>query len=190
MKLKKLLMITGNPGKAEEFEKLLDIEHFSVDHKPLDLLEIQSLDIEKIGYHKTLGVFDYVDEIEGYDAVLTDDTGLTCHALNNLPGPFIKWFLNSIGTDGILDLIKGKDNRTTATCLLTLGMVKERTVFQFKGDVRGKLIEARGDNGFGWDKIFLPDEQLLTYAELDSDMKNKISHRALAVKKLRKWLIS
>ncbi len=183
-------MITGNPGKAEELKHLLNIDQMTIDYQDLSLVEVQSLDIEAIGYKKTQSAFQYSDVINSYDAILTDDTALTCEALNGLPGPLIKWFLKSIKTEGILDLLKGKDRKTVATCLLSLGMIKDHFIYQFRGDIDGELVEARGKSGFGWDKIFLPTGYQFTYGEMDSVTKNEISHRALAVQNFRQWLIS
>ncbi len=191
MKLTNILLITGNVGKLEEFNKLLDIPGVKIEYKSLDVTEIQSLDIKEIGYLKTKSVFDYSQEINSYDAVITDDTALTCQTLNGLPGPLIKWFLKSIGREGILEMVKNKDNTTIATCLLTLGIVKNNQIIQFQGDVKGKLVSPQGpgSSGFGWDQIFLPDGHNITYGEMEPDQKNAISHRSLAVQKFREWLL-
>ena len=190
MKINSLLLITGNVGKLEEFKALLDIPGFKMNYKSLDVPEIQSLDIGEIGQFKTNAVFDCIQEIKNYDAVITDDTGLSCLTLNGLPGPLIKWFLQSIGRDGILELVKNKDNTTTATCLLSLGILKNHQIIQFQGDVKGKLVASQGDRGFGWDQIFLPDGFDKTYGEMDPDQKNAISHRAVAVQKFKEWLLN
>ena len=190
VKITKLLMITGNPGKAEELRKLLSVDDVRIDYADVPLLEIQSLDIRKIGRHKTLSALRRSDAIGDCEAVLTDDTGLACRSLNGLPGPLIKWFLQSIGTDGIYDLVRDRDRTAVATCLLTLGVVEDRSLHQFEGSVAGKLVEARGQGGFGWDRIFMPEGYRQTYGEMDRETKNAISHRVLAVERLRRWLIS
>ena len=190
MKINSLLLITGNAGKLEEFKTLLNISKFKINYQSLDVLEIQSLDIREIGLFKTNAVFDAIQENQDYDAVITDDTSLSCKTLNGLPGPLIKWFLKTIGREGILELVKNKDNTTTATCLLTLGIIKTRKIIQFQGDVKGKLVSPQGNQGFGWDQIFLPDGFEKTYGEMDADQKNRISHRAVAVQKFKKWLLN
>jgi len=190
MKINSLLLITGNAGKLEEFKMLLNIPGFKMNYKSLDVPEIQSLDIGEIGHFKTNAVFECVQEINDYDAVITDDTSLSCMILNGLPGPLIKWFLKAIGREGILDLVKNKDNTTTATCLLTLGLLNNREILQFQGDVKGQLVSPQGNSGFGWDQIFLPDGFNKTYGEMDPDQKNAISHRAIAVQKFREWLLN
>lgn len=189
MKINSLLLITGNPGKLEEFKTLLDIPDFKLNYQSLEVPEIQSLDIREIGQFKTKAVFGAIEEFQDYDAVITDDTGLSCQVLNGLPGPLIKWFLKSIGRDGILELVNNKDNTTTATCLLTLGIIKTKEIIHFQGDIKGKLVSAQGNHGFGWDQIFLPNGFEKTYGEMDANQKNTISHRAVAVQKFKNWLL-
>ncbi len=189
MQIRKLLLITGNPGKAEEFKKIINIKELDFSHRSLDLPEIQSFDIGEIAKYKTESALSNVFEDIKYDAILTDDTGLYCDALNGLPGPFIKWFLDKLGVEGIYDLVKGKIPNTKAVCLLSLGIVKTREIVQFRGEVEGKLIEPKGSRGFGWDKSFLPQGESKTYGEMSEQEKNHISHRTLAVQKLRIWLL-
>lgn len=188
--IKKLLMITGNPGKAEELKKLLHMENVEISYKDLDIHEIQSLNLEEVGYHKTRSALSFANEVSPFDAVLTDDTGLCCEALNGLPGPLIKWFLHSIGPDGVLDMLQKKDNATTASCLLSLGIVKSGEIIQFRGDVPGQFVSPKGKDGFGWDQYFLPDQQGKTYGEMSLEEKNTISHRSKAIKKLKTWIES
>lgn len=190
LKFESLLLITGNPGKAEEFKSLIDLSDLRFEHKAFELPEIQSDDIEEIGKYKTEKALNEIQSLSGFDAVLTDDTGLYCEALNGLPGPFIKWFLTKLGASGIFNLTRDQKKETSAVCLLTLGIVKSGEILQFRGEVRGKLVNPKGTGGFGWDPIFLPEGETITYGEMTDDQKNQISHRTLAVQKLRNWLVS
>lgn len=185
-----MLMITGNPGKAEELKALLHLDNIEISYKDLELHEIQSLDLEEVGYHKTKSALSFINEIKDYDAVITDDTSLLCEALNGLPGPLIKWFLHSVGAAGVLEMLEEKDQTTTASCLLSLGMVKTGEIHQFRGDVPGQYVSPKGKDGFGWDQFFLPASQTKTYGEMSLDEKNKISHRAKAIEKLKVWIES
>lgn len=85
MKIESLLLITGNEGKAKEFEALLNLPNLHVSFLPLPLVEIQSLDIGEVGRYKTKEALRFKDKIKNYDAVLTDDTGLTLKAKEGLP---------------------------------------------------------------------------------------------------------
>jgi inosine triphosphate pyrophosphatase len=188
MKIESLLLITGNQGKLDEFSSLLNIGTLLFESKALEISEIQSMQLEEIGKFKTNSALSFTSEVEKYDAVMTDDTALSCDALNGLPGPFVKWFLECVGAGGLYDLIKGNNNDCTAGCLLTIGLTKTGELFQFLGEVQGKIVAPKGNTGFGWDGVFLPNGEKLTYGQMMPDKKNVISHRALAVKKLRSWI--
>jgi inosine triphosphate pyrophosphatase len=190
MKIKRIVVITGNAGKMEEIKTLIGLEAIEFGYQSLDLPEIQSLDIREIGQFKTKMALTHSRLIESYDAVLTDDTALSSDALHGLPGPLIKWFLDRLGQDGLVELIKGKEDGASVSCLISLGIIKTQEIIQFEGAVTGKLVQAKGSYGFGWDPVFMPDGSVLTYGEMGADEKNKISHRALALQKLRDWLIS
>jgi len=187
MKIESLLLITGNKNKAFEFKEMLNIDELRFSSRELDLPEIQSMCLEEIGSYKTACALK--EKIENYDAVLTDDTALFCDALNGLPGPLIKWFLETLDVEGLYDLVKDKKSQCTANCILSIGRVKTGEIIQFEGVVNGTIVSPRGQNGFGWDKIFLPNGYDQTYGEMEPDEKNKISHRTLALKKVKDWII-
>lgn len=122
-----------------------------------------------------------------------DDTGLEVKALNGAPGVFSARYAGE-GHDSqanmkkLLEHLKGKTNREaqfrTAICLIENG---EEHLFE--GLVKGKIIEEkRGEAGFGYDPVFVPDGYDQTFAELGEDIKNQISHRARAVEKLCDYL--
>jgi XTP/dITP diphosphohydrolase len=119
-----------------------------------------------------------------------DDTGLEVEALNNEPGVFSARYAGEHGNaeanmNKLLKNLEGKNNRKARfkTCITYID--KNGAMFQFLGIVNGIIIsEKRGNNGFGYDPIFVPENFNNTFAELDSSVKNKISHRALATKKL------
>lgn len=123
-----------------------------------------------------------------------DDTGLEVETLDGEPGVFSARYAGGEGHDSeanmnkLLIKMKGQENRNaqfrTAICLILDG--KE---YLFEGIVKGRITENKcGSEGFGYDPIFIPDGYDKTFAELGSDIKNKISHRALAVKKLCEFL--
>ena len=189
MKVKSILLISGNSGKLNEFRSLLNIDTLEFENKSIEIPEIQSMHLEEIGEFKTNAALKLKHEIARFDAIMTDDTALWCDGLNGLPGPFIKWFLKQINVEGLYELLKARDLVSQAVCLLTVGLVKTGELIQFKGEVKGNIVAPRGTFGFGWDRIFQPQGQEITYGEMESDQKNLISHRALAVKKLRSWIL-
>lgn len=122
-----------------------------------------------------------------------DDTGLEVKALNGVPGIYSARYAGE-GHDSqanmkkLLENLKGITNREaqfrTAICLIEGG---EEHLFE--GLVKGKIIEEkRGEAGFGYDPVFVPDGYDQTFAELGEDIKNQISHRARAVEKLCDYL--
>jgi len=92
----------------------------------------------------------------------------------------VKWMLAAIGAEGIAKTaIAMGDDRVTARCALLL-LQPEREIIAV-GETRGRVVlPPRGDQGFGWDPIFLPEGEELTYAELGSEAKDSLSHRGRA----------
>jgi non-canonical purine NTP pyrophosphatase (RdgB/HAM1 family) len=173
-------LITGNEGKAREFESLLGIEVTAVKE---DLVEIQELDVVKVVERKAQDAYSKLRR-----PVLVDDTGLALKEWNGLPGALVAWFLEAVGPQGILRMAAGVSDRS-ATVTTALGYADEAGVRAFTGTLNGVLTtELRGEGGFGYDPIFLPEGHDRTFAEMSSEEKNEISHRRLAVDELRKGL--
>jgi XTP/dITP diphosphohydrolase len=120
--------------------------------------------------------------------VLVEDSGLVIGAWNGLPGAFTKWFLSSVGNEGILVMLSDAEDRSaTAVCAVAVAGAGGN-VNVFVGEVRGTVADQpRGERGFGWDPIFVPEGQDLTYAEM-GEAKNRDSHRARAFRRVRRWL--
>jgi inosine triphosphate pyrophosphatase len=127
--------------------------------------------------------------------VIVEDTGLEFAALGGLPGglpgPYIKWFLAACGHAGLNAMLAGfEDKGADATCTFAFAAGPGATPVLFEGRTRGRIVPARGDNAFGWDPIFQPDEGGgLTYAEMAKADKNAISHRYRALAGLREALL-
>ena len=123
------------------------------------------------------------------EVVLADDSGLVVPALNGSPGIFSARF-SVEGTDAanrkkLLSELSGiSDRRAYFVCSAVL-IFPDRTVIAAEGRCNGRIIEScRGENGFGYDPIFVPDGYCKTLAELSEDEKNSISHRGMAFRKL------
>lgn len=122
-----------------------------------------------------------------------DDTGLECEALNGDPGVYSARYAGENVTfdqniEKLLKNLKGKSNRKAKfrTCIALILNGKE---YLFEGEIKGQIIdEHRGCAGFGYDPIFLPDNFDQTFAELAPEIKNSISHRGNAAKKLFEFL--
>lgn len=180
MKLLDLVVVTTNENKLAEINAILGTNHKI---STIDVPEIQSLDLDKVVTHKAREAYRIIQK-----PVLVEDISFQIHALKGLPGPFVKFFLETIGTEGTARLC-GKRTETTVTAAIAIFDGKSLKIF--KGQVEGTLSKKnRGLGGFGFDKIFIPQGYSQTYAEMPQALKNQISHRAIALKKVKKYLTS
>lgn len=150
----------------------------------------------------------YIKQFYGFDC-FADDTGLEVSALNGAPGVFSARYANQDDPDyydpllnkekdhdseanmrKLLVKLTGKPDRT-AQFRTSIALVFDNKEYLFEGIVKGTITdEKRGTNGFGYDPVFTPDGYDKTFAELGDDIKNKISHRAVAIEKLADFLLS
>lgn len=134
----------------------------------------------------------YVKEHFGYDC-FADDTGLEVEALNGEPGVRSARYAGdnhdaNANMDKLLHALKGEQNRK-ARFRTVIALIIDGKEEYFEGEVNGQIIEnRRGNTGFGYDPVFMPDGYNETFAELGTDIKNKISHRAIATRKFAERL--
>jgi non-canonical purine NTP pyrophosphatase (RdgB/HAM1 family) len=178
--IENLKFVTGNPNKIREAQ---DILGFELDHAEIDLEEIQTYDIRTAVTAKVNQAWETLK-----CPVMVEDSGLIFSSWNGLPGALVKWFEKTVGCDGLLRMLKDFDDRRAfAVCMVAIHDGKEVRVAE--GRVQGKISESmKGDNGFGWDVIFIPDGYSRTYAEMDHKEKNSISHRRHAFEGIKKLL--
>ena len=174
-----LKFVTSNADKVREASKILDCKLEQVSTLIID--EIQTHDMNKIIEHKAQEAYK-----ELKCPVLVEDSGLIFNAWNGLPGALVKWFEISVGCDGLLKMLESFKNREAlATSMAAVFNGQEMIVA--KGEVKGEIADSlRGENGFGWDVIFIPNGYKMTYAEMSFDEKNAISHRRHAFENLNK----
>lgn len=178
----KLTFITGNPAKAKY---LSDYFHLPVLHKKLDLPEIQSLNLSEIVEDKARRAYDIVKS-----PVIVEDVSLTFAQLKKLPGPLIKWFLETLGNDGLCRLLDGRGDRG-AHAEVMYGFCDENGIRIFHGEARGTIAGVpRGETNFGWDPIFIPKGHDRTWAEMTGDEKHVTSMRKPALEALAAYLHS
>ena len=97
--------------------------------------------------------------------------------------------MGAVGREGLWNMIKGFDDQTAyAQCIFAFCEGPDAEPQVFVGKCEGKIVEPRGDNAFGWDPVFEPKGYNMTFAELPLEEKNKISHRANALKLVKKFL--
>lgn len=196
MKIDKLLIASNNLHKIKEISEILaplNIEILSLKDFP------EFPDVEETG--TTLEQNARLKAKEIYEKfkipTLADDTGLFVDALKGEPGVFSARYSGENATYAsnceklLLNLkdIDGKDRTATFTSVLCL-YINETEHYFFKGNVEGRIIkQPKGTNGFGYDPLFIPKGFAKTYAEMDDVKKNELSHRALALKKFKKFLL-
>jgi non-canonical purine NTP pyrophosphatase (RdgB/HAM1 family) len=178
-KIETIYFVTGNKDKLKEIKLILpEIKQFNI-----DLLEIQEVNAKKIIKFKLQGAMNYKKA-----RFIVEDTSLYLECLNGLPGPLIKWFLVSIGNNGLVNLAEKLGNNK-AKVKTIIGYAKNsKDIYFFEKTIKGKIVKQKGKLGFGWDSIFLPDKHLKTFSEMTQQEKNKISMRGAAAKKLKRFI--
>lgn len=175
-----LNFITGNAKKLSEVRAILG-NVVDLQSRAVDSPEIQGT-VEEIASDKCSRAAEVVG-----GPVLTEDTSLEFNALKGLPGPYIKYFLTSLGHEGLNNLLAAYEDKSAfAVCTFAFCAGPGQKPILFQGRTPGKIVPARGPPDFGWDPIF--EFQGQTYAEMDKSAKNLISHRYKALMKLEAWL--
>ncbi|KMZ72795.1 Nucleoside-triphosphate diphosphatase [Zostera marina] len=164
--------VTGNAKKLEEVKAILG-DSIPFQSIKLDLPELQG-EPEDISREKAR-----LASIKVKGPVLVEDTCLCFNALKGLPGPYIKWFLQKIGHEGLNNILNAYEDKSAyAMCVFSLALGPDAEPLTFVGKTQGKIVKSRGPVDFGWDAIFEPDGYNQTYAEMPKDEKNMISHRS------------
>jgi XTP/dITP diphosphohydrolase len=178
-----ILFITGNRMKAAEVRDILAGFGIAVEQRSLDIEEIQEKDAEPVAREKARHAFGMVGK-----PLIVEDTGLYIKAMNGYPGTLIKHFFGSIGPQGIVDFLEGKDRSAEAVTVFAY-CDPEGRVRTFRGSVSGRISErvTKGYD-FAWDTIFIPEGHDRTYAEMGTPEKNGISQRRLALEKFAEWM--
>eukprot|EP01024_Parvocaulis_polyphysoides_P075988 TRINITY_DN9844_c0_g1_i1.p1 TRINITY_DN9844_c0_g1~~TRINITY_DN9844_c0_g1_i1.p1 ORF type:complete len:269 (-),score=61.98 TRINITY_DN9844_c0_g1_i1:403-1170(-) len=185
---KEVVFATGNQNKLLEVKAILSVGSeklpFDIVAKKLDLPELQG-EPEDIAKEKAL----IASKLVG-GGVLVEDTCLCFNALKGLPGPYVKWFLDKTGHDGLVKLLEGYDDKSGyAQCTFAYCEGPGTEAHVFVGKTDGLIVPAQGPPDFGWDPIFQPEGYELTYAEMEKEEKNKISHRYRALELVKKFLM-
>jgi XTP/dITP diphosphohydrolase len=183
-----LVLASNNQHKVKEIRKILPE---SFDLKGLKEAGITTELPETTGTIRGNAIqkAKFVWESTGIECV-ADDSGLEIEALNGRPGVDSAHYSGfPISADRNIELVlselKGQQNRK-ASFVTILALIYKGRCYEFEGRVFGVITEEkRGENGFGYDPIFIPDGQPLTFAQMDEEAKNSMSHRAKALEKLK-----
>lgn len=190
--MKKIVFATNNAHKLQEVSEILEdkiqIMNLKDIHCDEEIPETSDT-IEGNAYQKA----NYIYEHYHVDC-FADDTGLEVEALNGAPGVYSARYAGPQhnSKDNIRKLLTDMqdiENRN-AQFRTAIVLILDGKIHLFEGTIKGTIIRSeRGSGGFGYDSVFVPDGFEKTFAELGEEIKNKISHRAIATKKLVKFLL-
>jgi XTP/dITP diphosphohydrolase len=189
--MKSLVFATNNRHKLEEVSSILSGRFHLVSLTGINCHEDIPETSDTIEGNALIKAR-YVVEQYGYDC-FADDTGLEVEALDGRPGVYSARYAGEgcsydDNVTKLLQELNGQSNRN-ARFRTVIALIMGGKVHLFEGMINGKIIhERRGTSGFGYDPVFVPDGYDLTFAEMPPELKNSISHRALAVNKLAEFL--
>ncbi|WP_152039864.1 non-canonical purine NTP pyrophosphatase [Salinigranum salinum] len=199
--------VTTNPGKVREATDYLGDDVAQLD---FDYVEIQSAELGPIAARGAREAYRHADA-----PVLVDDAGLFVDALDGFPGPYSSYVEETVGIERVQALVDdAATHRAAFRCVLAYcdgdgfdaspdpidrddrieaaatgpdgdGSDDGLPVKLFEGIVRGRIVEPRGDGGFGYDPIF--EHNGRTLAEMNTEEKNAVSHRGRALAKFAEW---
>ncbi|MCP9766586.1 RdgB/HAM1 family non-canonical purine NTP pyrophosphatase [Lacihabitans sp. LS3-19] len=184
-------LASNNAHKIEELQAMLGEEFIIKTMNDIgcqDEIEEYGTTLEQNSKIKA----DYIHE-KYHINVIADDSGLEIEALGNQPGVYSARYAgeptnHEANIEKVLTEMQGKTNRNAKFRTAITMILNNKTSF-FEGEISGKIItECIGEGGFGYDPIFMPDGFDITFAEMSSQQKNQLSHRANAIKKLLEYL--
>ena len=184
--------MTGNVGKVREAKHALEPLGFEVKQLVVEGVEIsepQCDDLEIVARSKLQQAQAHLPHPD--DALMVEDAGLFVDALDGFPGVYSAYVLKTLGCNGMLNLMEGKNNRN-AEFQAVAALLLDGDVFISRGVCQGVLAaKASGEDGFGFDPIFVPNDvegegivhatNGLTFADVDLSVKEKFSHRRKAL---------
>lgn len=181
-----LVFATSNRHKFEEAEKIAAEYDLELQHTDIVYIEIQADELEDIAKPSAQQACRLVG-----GPCFVEDAGLFIEALGGFPGPYSSYVFKTLGNNGVLKLMEGIDNRRAEFRSAVAYCEQGSDPYVFLGKTPGTISEnKRGDKGFGYDPIFMPDRgEGGTFSEMSTEMKNMFSHRAESIEKLVKWYI-
>lgn len=191
--IKNIVFATNNQHKLKELREIVG-DKFNI----LSLADIKCFD----EITETANSFDgnalmkarYVKDKYGYDC-FADDSGLEINALDNAPGVYSARFAGNEcdsekNISKVFTLLGNCPDRK-ARFVTVFALIMDKNIKYFRGEIAGNINkEKKGSEGFGYDPIFVPEDYEETFAQMPAELKNKISHRAIASQKLIEYLKS
>lgn len=171
-------LVTSNESKWLEAQRILG---FSLQRARLDLPELQAATTREVALDKARAAFAQLQR-----PVIVEDAGLELSAFGGFPGPFIKFWEQLGGLESICRAVDAASSRS-AVAVCVLGLCDQQGARVVEGRLEGTIsVSPRGNNGFGWDTIFIPaGDDPRTFGERSAAEKDALSHRRRAWELLR-----
>ena len=185
-----IVIATSNAHKVQEYKALINDDRVELesllDYPGFPGVEENGKTFEENASIKAVAASKYC----GVPA-FADDSGLEVAALNNAPGIYSSRYAPT-DPERIAKLLKNlegvTDRRARFVCVIAIAFNGE-VIATFEGEIRGTIgFAPKGENGFGYDPVFIPEGETRTFAELSSEEKNRISHRANAFRKASEFV--
>ncbi len=178
-----IYFLTSNKGKFKEVREFLLSKEIEINHLNLSIEEPRGT-LESVSLYKAKKGYEKIKS-----PVFADDSGLFINSLNGFPGEFSSWVYEKIGLEGILALLKEKEDRT-AYFKSVISYYDGKNSYTFEGRVYGTIsyeIRGNSEKGLPYDSIFIPKGYEKTFAE-NYEVKKKLSHRIRALEKFSSFI--
>jgi len=190
----KVLAATNNAHKVEEFKSLLGFIQLDI-VQPKDFENFPEIIESGTTFEENAGIKALESSNFTGLPAFADDSGLVVDALNGRPGIYSARYAGEDATDSermakLLGELDGVENRAAKFVSVIAIAINGKVIETFRGEVHGTIsFEPSGEKGFGYDPIFIPDGYDKSFAELGSDVKDKISHRARAMNAAKEFIL-
>jgi XTP/dITP diphosphohydrolase len=186
--MKKILyFVTGNAHKFQEVKQLIESSSVDIEiNQSMEpLMELQADSLEEVAQFKAQSVVDKIDS-----PFIIEDAGFFVEKLHGFPGVYSSYIMKAIGWQGILKLLEDDEERSAFFKSVIAFVDVNKEIHLFIGENHGCVsMEGRGESGFGFDPIFLSeDNPEITFAEMNLEEKNMISHRSRSMQQLIEYL--
>lgn len=177
--MKTIYFVTSNKGKLIEAKEKLSVIDIDVVQRNIGYPEPQVDTLEEVA------LFGVEDVQRRFDKpFFLEDAGLFIDSLKDFPGVYSSYVFRTIGCSGILKLLDNIDERQAVFRSVIAYKEPKADPMFFVGECRGRIFAKElGDNGFGFDPIFIPDGEVKTFAQMDVKGKNRFSHRSKSLGK-------
>jgi XTP/dITP diphosphohydrolase len=179
--LRRIIFASTNEGKFKEIYLHMKSFHIEIEFARFETTEIQSDSLEEIALEKSKKAYEKIRR-----PLIVEDTGLFVDSLKGFPGPYSSYVLETIGNQGILDLLLNRTNRFALFRSIVAYKDNNKNI-TFSGETKGIISHDITEGGWGYDPIFIPEVSSASYAKLGITNKMAISHRTRALNNFAEW---